>query len=647
MRRMGIFCCSAVLLLSSFGDRKSRAAAQQLQPAQTALSTQAVEVWDDDLIAEHRLTPIQPLRTAHLTLPRFRDADGIEQLDDFWPPALIVQVTINEQGNVISANRVQPIACFICEFRTPVSSDELYSAAFAQALAWKYRPFYRDGKPIPATLQEAIQVFPAERTPQKHVPFPPVINLDSVKIILQRRVDPSHESPMQYRVEIHGDGTVLYTGGSECYHDYVTADLPNVFMIFDGVLLHGTHRDHISREAVLQLLEAFRASGFLSFEDLYSDLPKPAAPDSYIAISYDGHLKELTEIAGNRVGMPEAVTELENTIDRLAETAKWVSGNADTVPSLQREGWDFSSAEASRTVALAAEYKRFHPLVPPLIVAGARPRRLNYIRDCTIERALDDLPLLDLLIRSGARDRECLNQALLRAALNGNAPAVRYLLDYGASIKTVWRIDGMRGETVLMDAVKSGDPQTVAEVLKQNPDVNARDDFDLTALFYATCRTHVYKTSDEKLRAEQGKAEIARMLLDAGADLSHRSKAGFTALHYADIPGTVRVLIERGADVNARGKDGATPLMVADSPDVARLLIESGADLYARDREGHSVLDCARKFPHYSEQNMVHFAYWRERSLAARKTLEVVQAALQSANAKAGAPKGRNVAVVK
>jgi hypothetical protein len=137
------------------------------------------------------------------------------------------------------------------------------------------------------------------------------------------------------------------------------------------------------------------------------------------------------------------------------------------------------------------------------------------------------------------------------------------------------------------------------------------------------------------------------MLLDAGADLSHRSKAGFTALHYADIPGAVRVLIERGADVNARGKDGATPLMVADSPDVARLLIESGADLYARDREGHSVLDCARKFPHYSEEKMVHFAYWRERSSAAQKTLGVVQAALQSANAKAGTPKGRNVAVVK
>lgn len=62
-------------------------------------------------------------------------------------------------------------------------------------------------------------------------------------------------------------------------------------------------------------------------------------------------------------------------------------------------------------------------------------------------------------------------------------------------------------------------------------------------------------------------AEITRLLLDAGADISKRDASLQTALHHAASPGAglvaVTLLVNAGAEVDAVDRDGETALHLA------------------------------------------------------------------------------------
>jgi ankyrin repeat protein len=79
---------------------------------------------------------------------------------------------------------------------------------------------------------------------------------------------------------------------------------------------------------------------------------------------------------------------------------------------------------------------------------------------------------------------------------------------------------------------------------------------------------------------------------------------GITILSWAVIGNRIdmaRLLIERGADVNHEDKKGMTPLLYAASIDfgdsaMVELLLKSGARTSARTKEGLTALDLARKY---------------------------------------------------
>jgi hypothetical protein len=104
----------------------------------------------------------------------------------------------------------------------------------------------------------------------------------------------------------------------------------------------------------------------------------------------------------------------------------------------------------------------------------------------------------------------------------------------------------------LLDAVIEGDAARVRELLRKGANVNAKHgDYDSTPLHVA---------------ALWGHAEVARLLLDHGADVNSRSKDGWTPLHYAAAFGyadVARLLLERGADPSIKDDKGRTPLDVA------------------------------------------------------------------------------------
>ena len=108
----------------------------------------------------------------------------------------------------------------------------------------------------------------------------------------------------------------------------------------------------------------------------------------------------------------------------------------------------------------------------------------------------------------------------------------------------------------------------VRAYIQNGIDVNARDVFgDNTGLHWA---------------ASLGLAEMARLLIDNGADLDIRNTDGNTPLHWAAGEGQkelVVILIAHGADINARGKNGWTPLRWAEAQsqkEIARILIAAG-----------------------------------------------------------------------
>jgi C-terminal processing protease CtpA/Prc len=100
------------------------------------------------------------------------------------------------------------------------------------------------------------------------------------------------------------------------------------------------------------------------------------------------------------------------------------------------------------------------------------------------------------------------------------------------------------------------------------------------------------------LAALDGQAEIAMLLLKAGADVNGRNETGKTPLHDAvEHSEMVTLLLGAGADVNAADNGRKTPLHLAVEHKMvnsAKLLIAAGADTTAKDRASYTPKNRAR-----------------------------------------------------
>ncbi|HJU44454.1 MAG TPA: ankyrin repeat domain-containing protein, partial [Vicinamibacterales bacterium] len=134
---------------------------------------------------------------------------------------------------------------------------------------------------------------------------------------------------------------------------------------------------------------------------------------------------------------------------------------------------------------------------------------------------------------------------------------------------------GAQSRAPIADAAQGKDAATVRKLIKEGGDVNAAQGDGMTALHWA---------------ALNGDAELASMLLYAGANVGARTRiGGYTPLHLAAQIGHANViapLIAAGAQVSAVTSTGATALMHAahsGNADAARMLIENGADLNVKE----------------------------------------------------------------
>ena len=220
----------------------------------------------------------------------------------------------------------------------------------------------------------------------------------------------------------------------------------------------------------------------------------------------------------------------------------------------------------------------------------------------------DDLETADLLIHAGANVAAANRRGITPldlACLNGSAAMLRKLLDAGANPNAAHP----DGQTPLMTAARTGNPDAVRVLLDKGAAVNAKDSIaEQTALMFAITENH---------------PEAVRVLLDHGADVNARTsivetppatsgnlqgigraqnrekpvpQGAMTPLLYAARDGRTeiaRMLLAAGAKVNQAEANGESPLLVAinnGQTELAQVLLEQGADPNATDGFGRAPL---------------------------------------------------------
>lgn len=125
------------------------------------------------------------------------------------------------------------------------------------------------------------------------------------------------------------------------------------------------------------------------------------------------------------------------------------------------------------------------------------------------------------------------------------------------------------GITPLMKASKRGDVAEVDRLIKKGVNLNAKDWYGDSALYWAARCNH---------------ADIAKLLIDNGANVNERFQRGHTPLMIASLwesSEIVKYLLEKGADPNAVNDDGECPIgypAFADFEEIVNLLLKFGAD---------------------------------------------------------------------
>ena len=454
---------------------------------------------------------------------------------------------------------------------------------------WRFVPFEVNGKPVTARVQEYAQLVPAERLPARHTAAPHLRPDSKVTITLNRSV--CMKTCPAYTVSIDTDG-ITFFGKS-------------------GVVAEGRHQARISAGEVRGLAKRFIDADFYSMNDLYGGLFQES--HTYmLSISIGGTKKVVQDSMGALAGMPTAITELEDDVDDVAHTKRWIEGSDGLVPSLRAEHYNFHTADAQAILKAAASSGRMGT-VRALLAAGVPLHPLSHSKSLQQQEtnpfekagwliaAYSHPEILNLLIADGASNRDQADKDLALAAVarRGDLQSFRRLVLYGANpnvdlskllaaqnarIRSVQSVDA---GSVLLNAVQSGNPELVREVLRYHPNLEARGDFGRTAISNAVTFWSQAREKDQ--------VACLRLILAARPNINTRDDQGDTPLHIAATADTVKALIDSGADVNARNNRGETPLFMTHQADAIPILVMHGAKLSARNNLGQTALEAAER----------------------------------------------------
>jgi ankyrin repeat protein len=154
----------------------------------------------------------------------------------------------------------------------------------------------------------------------------------------------------------------------------------------------------------------------------------------------------------------------------------------------------------------------------------------------------------------------------------------------------------------LIDSARENNLPEAHRLLSVGADVNAKDNYGATALYWAS---------------ENGHVQVAKLLLEHGADIEAKDTLGDTPLHIACLNGHVAFvneLLSRRANTEAKTFQGSTPLhltsMYGHLP-VVKALVSGGANILVANNQ---------------DSLPVHYAVSEEHSAVAKYLLQQMYA---------------------
>jgi len=339
----------------------------------------------------------------------------------------------------------------------------------------------------------------------------------SQETVMTLRRTPGYTSAgfsISYDLAICGDGTVTYQG-SGC------------------VRLPGAQSAKIDTAEVQRLVQAFLDADYFGMTDYRPRVSD--APNAHTSLTLGQRRKRVIDYDSDAA--PEKLRLLENMIDKVAGSNRWINIDAAGVKEKIHQGWDIRSPEAG-LLLLKAATAGDADTVRAFIEQGANVNAkvdTDAWASCRPPRRVTDpsrfvTPLLQarsvevvrLLIDAGANvNLKTAFEAPLRFQVEmGDADSVKALIEAGASVEGSW----INGATALMCAVNKPNgpsPASVEALLRAGANVNAKDDFGRTVLdmvrrFSVNNVTIIADIAEDEAQRKRFVAELERDQIAAG-----------------------------------------------------------------------------------------------------------------------------------
>jgi hypothetical protein len=391
--------------------------------------------------------------------------------------------------------------------------------------------------------------------------FPQV---DPAKLRIELQRSACYGSCPDYKVTIDGNGSVTFTTATRPTDP--VSGLHRKFSRSNGIVVGGTHHAQIDKRQVMALLERARALNFFGLKSEYrADITDSA---THVVMIDTGHgAKLVTDYVGLSAGMPQGVKDLEDAIDEVAGTKRWIEGTPQVIPLLQNEKTDFAgpvgaalmSANAARDDV--ATMRRLRSLGAP---AGYDP--LASAADANA------LPAARYLVSEGAtNDKDSHRDAIQNAVRSDNYQMFRFLLGGGGSA-LLGKVEATR---LLPAAAENGNLAISTFLISAGADMRGpqgRGTYYDPPIFRAARGGFEPETTNERFA-------IVALLLKHGANIHQCSLSCSSVLSLVSDPLVARQLIGAGADPNFMDEEGEHILFSIYYEDVALELIRAGARL--------------------------------------------------------------------